>query len=68
MLPQFSRAGNFEPKLYTGGGMRFYLPLLHDIVAAEKPAFAIRITAQTGRFIRAVLLLPFRPGGKMKPQ
>ena len=35
MLPQFSRAGNFEPKLYTGGGMRFYLPLLHDIVASE---------------------------------
>src|SRR4029077_17785024 len=29
---------------------------------------AIRITAQTGRFIRAVLILPFRPGGKMKPQ
>jgi hypothetical protein len=29
---------------------------------------AIRITAQTCRFIRAVLILPFRPGGKMKPQ
>ena len=28
---------------------------------------AIRITAQTCRFIRAVLILPFRPGGKMKP-
>jgi hypothetical protein len=41
MLPQFSRAGNFEPKLYTGGGMRFYLPLLHDIVASEKPALIV---------------------------
>jgi hypothetical protein len=29
---------------------------------------AIRIIAQTCRFIRAVLILPFRPGGKMKPQ
>jgi GT2 family glycosyltransferase len=29
---------------------------------------AIHITAQTCRFIRAVLSLPFRPGGKMKPQ
>jgi len=28
---------------------------------------AICITAQTCRFIRAVLILPFRPGGKMKP-
>jgi len=41
MLPQFSRAGNFEPKLYTSGGMRFYLPLLHDIVASEKPALIV---------------------------
>ena len=24
-------------------------------------------TAQTCRFIRAILILPFRPGGKMKP-
>jgi len=42
MLPQFSRAGNFEPKLYTGGGMRFYLPLLHDI-ASEKPALIVTL-------------------------
>ena len=41
MLPQFSRAGNFEPKFYTGGGMRFYLPLLHDIMALEKPALVV---------------------------
>src|SRR5207302_8739307 len=43
MLPQFSRAGNFEPKFYTGGGMRFYLPLLHDIVALEKPALIVTL-------------------------
>ena len=43
MLPQFSRAGNFEPKLYTSGGMRFYLPLLHDIVASEKPALIVTL-------------------------
>ncbi len=43
MLPQFSRAGNFEPKFYTGGGMRFYLPLLHDIVASEKPALIVTL-------------------------
>ncbi len=43
MLLQFSRAGNFEPKVYTGGGMRFYLPLLHDIVALEKPALIVTL-------------------------
>ena len=43
MLPQFSRAGNFEPKFYTGGGMRFYLPLLHDILASEKPALIVTL-------------------------
>lgn len=43
MLPQFSTAGNFEPKFYTAGGMRFYLPLLHDIVAVEKPALIVTL-------------------------
>ena len=43
MLPQFARAGNFEPKFYTGGGMRFYLPLLHDIIASEKPALIVTL-------------------------
>src|SRR5438874_7685916 len=43
MLPQCSRAGNFEPKRYTSGGMRFYLPLLHDIVASEKPALIVTL-------------------------
>jgi len=43
MLPQFSRAGNFEPKVYTSGGMRFYLPLLHDIVVLEKPALIVTL-------------------------
>jgi len=43
MLPQFLRAGNFKPKVYTGGGMRFYLPLLHDIIASEKPALIVTL-------------------------
>ena len=43
MLPQFLRAGNFKPKVYTGGGMRFYLPLLHDILAVEKPALIVTL-------------------------
>jgi hypothetical protein len=43
MLPQSSTAGNFEPQLYTGGGTRFYLPLLHDIMALEKPALVVTL-------------------------
>jgi hypothetical protein len=43
MLPQSSTAGKFEPKFYTGGGMRFYLPLLHDIMALEKPALVVTL-------------------------
>src|SRR2546423_12949449 len=43
MLPQSSTAGNFEPKFYTGGGTRFYLPLIHDIMALEKPALVVTL-------------------------
>ena len=43
MLPQSSTAGNFEPKLYTGGATRFYLPLLHDIMAQKKPALVVTL-------------------------
>jgi len=43
MLPQSSTVGNFEPKFYTGGGTRFYLPLLHDIMALEKPALVVTL-------------------------
>jgi len=38
MLPQSSTVGNFEPKFYTGGGTRFYLPL-----ALEKPALFVAL-------------------------
>jgi hypothetical protein len=41
MLPQSSTVGNFESTFYTGGGTRFYLPLLHDIMALEKPAVVV---------------------------
>jgi hypothetical protein len=43
MFPQSSTAGNFEPQLYTGGGTRFYLPLLHDTMALEKPALVVTL-------------------------
>jgi len=41
MLPQSSTAGNLEPKFYTGGGTRFYVPVLHDIMALEKPPLVV---------------------------
>ena len=41
MSPQSFTAGNFEPKFYTGGGTRFYLPVLHDIMALEKPPLVV---------------------------
>ena len=41
MLPQSSTARNLEPKFYIGGGTRFYLPLLHDIMALEKPPLVV---------------------------
>jgi hypothetical protein len=43
MSPQSFTAGNFEPKFYAGGGTRFYVPLLHDIIALEKPALVITL-------------------------
>ena len=43
MSPQSFTAGNFEPKFYAGGGTRFYVPLLHDIMALEKPALVITL-------------------------
>jgi hypothetical protein len=43
MLPQLLTVGNFDPKFYTAGGMRFYLPLFHDIVAVEKPALIVTL-------------------------
>jgi len=38
MESPFYGAENFEPKFFTGGPTRFYLPLFFDIVVQEKPA------------------------------
>jgi O-antigen biosynthesis protein len=36
-------AQDFEPKFFTGGPTRFYLPLFFDIVAQEKPALIVTL-------------------------
>jgi hypothetical protein len=36
-------AQNFEPKFFTGGLTRFYLPLFFDIVLEEKPALIVTL-------------------------
>jgi hypothetical protein len=41
MDSRFYTAQNFEPKFFTGGRTRFYLPLFYDIVAQEKPALIV---------------------------
>jgi hypothetical protein len=44
MESPFYGAKNFEPRSFTGGPTRFYLPLFFDIVRQEKPGlFAGRI-------------------------
>ena len=40
---QFYGAQNFEPKFFTGGLTRFYLPLLFDIVGQEKPGLIVTL-------------------------
>ena len=39
----FYGAQNFEPKFFTGGPTRFYLPLFFDIVVQEKPALIVSL-------------------------
>ena len=41
MESRFYTAQNFEPKFFTGGPTRFYLPLFYDIVTHEKPALIV---------------------------
>src|SRR5262245_3190133 len=43
MASLFYGAQNFEPRFFTGGPTRFYLPLLFDIVAQEKPALVVTL-------------------------
>jgi len=39
----FYGAQDFEPKFFTGGPTRFYLPLFFDIVVQEKPALIVAL-------------------------
>jgi len=39
----FYGAQDFEPKFFTGGATRFYLPLFFDIVVQEKPALIVTL-------------------------
>ena len=43
MASLFYGAQNFEPRFFTGGPTRFYLPLLFDIVAQERPALIVTL-------------------------
>lgn len=37
MFEKFPSLLGFQPKFYSGGPMRFYLPLLYDLVTSKKP-------------------------------
>src|SRR5438067_805265 len=37
MVDQLPSLLRFQPKFYSGGPGRFYLPLLYDLVASQKP-------------------------------
>jgi len=43
MGPLFYTAQDFEPKFFTGGPTRFYLPFLFDIVLQEKPTLIVTL-------------------------
>src|SRR6266550_381724 len=43
MLSELPSLHEFMPKFYGGGPIRFYLPLLYDLVAIEKPKLIVTI-------------------------
>ena len=43
MGPPFYTAQNFEPKFFTGGPTRFYLPFFFDIIVHEKPTLIVTL-------------------------
>ncbi|MFL6500395.1 MAG: glycosyltransferase [Candidatus Udaeobacter sp.] len=43
MAAPFYAAQDFEPKFFTGGPTRFYLPFLFDIVLQEKPTLIVTL-------------------------
>jgi GT2 family glycosyltransferase len=48
MLSELSGLHEFMPKFYRGGPIRFYLPLLYDLVAIEKPKLIVTIGFDEG--------------------
>lgn len=47
-LPTLPSLHDFVPKFYVGGPIRFYLPLLYDLVASERPAKIVTIGFDEG--------------------
>jgi hypothetical protein len=41
--PELPGLRDFVPKFYRGGPIRFYLPLLYDLVTAERPKRIVAI-------------------------
>src|SRR6266478_4950698 len=48
MLSELPSLHGFMPKFYLGGPIRFYLPLLYDLVAIEKPKLIVTIGFDEG--------------------
>src|SRR5882724_6573899 len=48
MLSELPGLHEFTPKFYRGGPIRFYLPLLYDLVAIEKPKLIVTIGFDEG--------------------
>jgi GT2 family glycosyltransferase/glycosyltransferase involved in cell wall biosynthesis len=49
MLPLSSTAAHFEPKFYTDGPTRFYLPLFHDLISLENPGLVVTLGPGDGQ-------------------
>jgi O-antigen biosynthesis protein len=48
ILSELPSLHDFTPKSYRGGPIRFYLPLLYDLVAVEKPRLVVTIGFDEG--------------------
>jgi hypothetical protein len=48
MMSSLPSLHDFMPKFYRGGPVRFYLPLLYDLVALEKPKLIVTIGFDEG--------------------
>ncbi|MGI9115587.1 MAG: glycosyltransferase [Chthoniobacterales bacterium] len=46
---RFFAGQNFEPRVFTGGSTKFYLPLFYDAVAQEKPQLVVTVGLSDGQ-------------------